>query len=231
MKRAGTIVMLVLLAGGAWLGWRWLERHPQHNPFAPLSLAHPIGWATTDKLTALVDTPHACRAILTEGGVRFASAPPIGSGECRLNDRTRLDPSAMRLRPDQPNSTCAVAAGLILWQRNVVAPAAQRHFGQHVISFEHMGTTNCRRIAGGSRMSEHASGNAYDISAFRLSGGRRVTLLAGWAGKADEQAFLHEIRDGACDIFATTLSPDFNTAHRDHFHFDMAAREFGTVCR
>jgi hypothetical protein len=94
-----------------------------------------------------------------------------------------------------------------------------------------MGTTNCRRIAGGSRMSEHATGNAYDIAAFRLASGRRVSLIDGWAGKADEQAFLREVRNGACDIFATTLSPDFNTAHRDHFHLDMARREFGTVCR
>lgn len=231
MKRAGAIVLLLLLIGGAFAGWRWLERHPQHNPYAPFSLAHPIGWATSDKLTALVDTPFACRAILSDGGVRFAIEPAIGTGECRLNDRTRLDVSAMRLRPDQPNSTCAVAAGLILWQRKVVAPAAQRHFGQRVISMEHLGTTNCRRIAGGSRMSEHASGNAYDIAAFRLASGRRVSLIDGWTGKADEQAFLREIRDGACAIFATTLSPDFNAAHRDHFHFDMAAREFGGVCR
>jgi hypothetical protein len=231
MKITVRLILILLVIAGAVAGWRWLERHPQHNPFAPFSLAHPVGWATTDKLTALVDTPHACRAILTDGGVRFATAPPIGSGECRLNDRTRLDSSAMRLRPDQPNSTCAAAAGLILWQRNVVAPAAQRHFGQRVISFEHLGTTNCRRIAGGSRMSEHATGNAYDISAFRLSGGRRVTLLNGWTGKADEQAFLRDIRNGACDIFGTTLSPDFNTAHRDHFHFDMANRSYGSVCR
>lgn len=231
MKIAVRLILLLTLIGGAWFGWRWLERHPQHNPYAPLSLAHPIGWATTDKLTALVDTPFACRTILTEGGVRFAAEPPIGTGECRLNDRTRLDLSAMRLRPDQPNSTCAAAAGLILWQREIVAPAAQRHLGQRVISFEHMGTTNCRRIAGGSRMSEHATGNAYDIAAFRLASGRRVSLIDGWTGKADEQAFLRDIRNGACDIFGTTLSPDFNTAHRDHFHFDMARREFGTVCR
>lgn len=231
MKRVGTIFLLLILIGGAVAGWRWLERHPQHNPYAPFSLAHPIGWATTDKLTVLVETPFACRAVLSDGGVRFAAARPIGSGECRLNDRTRLAASSITLRPDQPNSTCAAAAGLILWQRKIVAPAAERHLGQRVISFEHLGTTNCRRIAGGSRMSEHATGNAYDISAFRLSSGRRITLVGGWNGKADEQAFLHEIRHGACDIFATTLSPDFNTAHRDHFHFDMAAREFGTVCR
>jgi hypothetical protein len=27
------------------------------------------------------------------------------------------------------------------------------------------------------------------------------------------------------------LSPDYNAAHRDHFHFDQATRGFGSVCR
>lgn len=148
MRIAARLLLLLLVIGGAVTGWRWLERHPQHNPYAPFRFDHAIGWATADKLTALVETPYACRAILTEGGVRFATQPAIGTGDCRLNDRTRLDISAIRLRPDQPNSTCAVAAGLLLWQREFVAPAAERHFGQRVISFEHMGTTNCRRIAG-----------------------------------------------------------------------------------
>lgn len=231
MKRAGTIILLLLMLGGAVGALRWLDRHPQHNPFAPFRLSHPIGWATADKLTALVATPTACHLMLHAGGVRFTVREATGSGACRLTDRTRLDAYAMRLHPNQPDSTCAVAAGLLLWHRDIVTPAAARHFGERVISLEHMGTTNCRRIAGGSRMSEHATGNAYDIAAFRLTSGRRVALIDGWDGKADEQAFLRDVRDGACAIFGTTLSPDFNAAHADHFHFDMAARDFGAVCR
>lgn len=231
MSRARRLLLMLALVAGAIMGWRWLIAHPQHNPFTPLRLDHPVGGATKSKLTALVENFDACRAILRDGGVRFATEAAIGSGECRLNDRTRLDRASITLHPNQPNSTCAVAAGLMLWERNVVAPAATSHLGQRVVSFEHMGTTNCRPIAGGSRMSEHSTGNAFDVSAFRLASGRRITLIAGWDGKADEQAFLREVRNGACDIFGTTLSPDFNAAHRDHFHFDMAARNFGTVCR
>lgn len=231
MRQLGSLFVLLALVASALLGWRWLQAHPQHNPFAPLRLADPVGWATAGKLMAMVENANACRAILRDGSARFATEPAIGSGACRLDDRTRLDASSLRLRPNQPNSTCAVAAGMILWQREVVAPAAERHLGQRVASFEHMGTTNCRNIAGGGRMSEHATGNAFDISAFRLTSGRRITVIAGWQGKADEQAFLRAVRDGACDIFGTILSPDFNAAHRDHFHFDMAPREFGSVCR
>jgi hypothetical protein len=231
MRLAVRLMLVLGLVIAGWLGWRWLDAHPQHNPYAPLRLDQPVGWATAGKLTAMVEASGQCRAMLRDGGVRFSSSPAIGSGACRLDDRTRLDAGAVRLRPDQPHSTCAVAAGLILWQRRVVAPAAERHLGQRVTAFEHMGTTNCRSIAGSSRMSEHATGNAFDISAFRLASGRRITLLAGWNGKADERAFLREVRNGACTIFGTTLSPDFNAAHHDHFHFDMADREFGAVCQ
>ena len=38
-----------------------------------------------------------------------------------------------------------------------------------------------------------------------------------------ERAFLREIRDGACDLFRVVLGPDYNAAHRDHFHLDMGA--------
>ena len=31
-------------------------------------------------------------------------------------------------------------------------------------------------------------------------------------------------RDGACRVFSTVLSPDYNAAHRDHLHLDTANR-------
>lgn len=231
MRGAGCLVLLLAAAAAAWFGWRWLEAHPQHNPYAPLALSHPVGRATANKLMALVENSDQCRAMLTAADVRFTASPAVGSGACRVEDRTRLDASSLPLRPDQPHSTCAMAAAMLLWQREVVAPAAQLHLGQRVVRFDHLGTTNCRTIGGGDRMSEHATGNAFDIAGFRLASGRRITLLGGWDGKADEQAFLRAVRDGACAIFGTTLSPDYNTAHRDHFHFDMAQRGYGTVCR
>jgi hypothetical protein len=49
-------------------------------------------------------------------------------------------------------------------------------------------------------------------------------VLRDWDGDADERAFLSAVRNGACDLFATVLSPDYNEAHRDHLHLDQAAR-------
>ena len=71
------------------------------------------------------------------------------------------------------------------------------------------------------RMSQHATANAIDISGFRLADGRSITLLRDWDGDTAKAAFLREVRDGLCDWFNITLSPDYNRLHADHFHADM----------
>ena len=63
--------------------------------------------------------------------------------------------------------------------------------------------------------------NALDVSAFRLDDGRRVSVLDGWQGPAEQQAFLAQVQEGACALFRGVLGPDYNAAHRNHFHLDM----------
>ncbi|MGB3738299.1 MAG: extensin family protein, partial [Pontixanthobacter sp.] len=96
----------------------------------------------------------------------------------------------------------------------------------------HYGAYSCRRLYGRTegRWSEHATGNAIDIAGFVLDDGTRVMVLDDWSGSSDRALFLKDVRDDACDVFGTVLSPDFNAAHRDHFHFDQAGQDWG-VCR
>lgn len=42
--------------------------------------------------------------------------------------------------------------------------------------------------------------------------------------------FLHEIHASGCRIFGTTLGPEANEAHRNHFHVDMAERKVRKIC-
>ena len=50
-------------------------------------------------------------------------------------------------------------------------------------------------------------------------------MVRDWdSADARKAAFLRDIRDGACGMFTTVLSPDYNAAHRDHFHLDQANR-------
>ncbi len=115
-----------------------------------------------------------------------------------------------------------------MWEWNVVQPAALRHFGERVTRIDHLGSYNCRRLYGreSGDYSEHATADAVDIAGFRLSDGKRISVLNDWKEGDDPAtaAFLREVRDGACDLFSTVLSPDYNAAHADHFHLDQAER-------
>jgi len=44
------------------------------------------------------------------------------------------------------------------------------------------------------------------------------------------KAFLLEAHEAACHIFGTTLGPEANADHRNHFHVDMAARKYKKIC-
>ena len=109
-----------------------------------------------------------------------------------------------------------------------VQPAARMSFDQPVVKIETMGTYSCRNIYGGrsGRLSQHAFANAVDVSAFILADGRRVSVLGDWKGKQDAQKFLRLIHTSACKRFGTVLSPDYNQAHADHFHFDMSGNNY-----
>ncbi len=221
------VIILAALGGG---GWLWLQDHPQHNPWAPFDLRHPVGWTTAHKLAALREDVPTCRAALTTSEVPFAALPATGEGPCARPDRTQL--SEYPLAPDTPAVTCPVAAALEIWRTKTVEPAAQEIFGSGIARIEHLGAYNCRRIrgTGSTAWSQHATANAIDIAAFILEDGRRVSVLDDWEGDGAEAQFLRQVRDGGCGVFSTVLSPDFNAAHADHFHFDQTSR-WAKVCR
>lgn len=231
-RRFDAIAIALLLAAAALLlGRTWLEEHPEHNPWAPLDLRDPRGWATEAKLGALRTDPDECRATLARSEVAFASLAATGEGECRREDRVTLADTA--LSPGDAQMTCAVAAGLSLWIEKDVQPLAENVLGSRVARIEQLGTYTCRRVYGAptGRWSEHATGNAIDIAAFVLADGRRISVLEDWAEEGEDGAFLRAVRDAACQSFGTVLSPDYNTAHADHFHFDQGrSPQFGS-CR
>lgn len=127
---------------------------------------------------------------------------------------------------------CPLALNLAIWTREAVQPAAKQVFGERVVRLESFGSYSCRNVKGrpqtaGTR-SEHATANAVDVSGFVLADGRRITVDSGWNGTDDERRFLRSVRAAACNRFRTVLSPDFNAAHHDHFHFDLGR---GPFCR
>jgi hypothetical protein len=50
------------------------------------------------------------------------------------------------------------------------------------------------------------------------------------AAKIAASQFLHQAHDDACKLFGTVLGPDTNAAHHNHFHLDMKARKYRSIC-
>jgi hypothetical protein len=118
--------------------------------------------------------------------------------------------------------TCPLAVALTVWEREVVRPAVRAELHTSLAGLDHYGTYNCRPIAGTDRSSQHATANAVDVAAFRLAHGPAVTVARDWHGQGARAAFLRRVHDGGCRAFGTTLGPDYNAAHHDHLHLDMA---------
>jgi hypothetical protein len=182
-------------------------------------------------------TPEAriCLGNLKAASVRFQSLPNQNySGGCRTIDTVKL----LDFGTDATNlgaMTCPLASNFSAWARYAVRPAAKQYLGSELVRIETMGTYSCRNINGGrsGRLSEHARANAVDISAFVLQDGRRISVLNGWNGSQSERDFLRRIRASACKRFGTVLSPDYNAAHANHLHFDMAKsmKDGSSYCR
>ena len=234
MKRLRRIIVRVLVLGLAGLGalllYGYGRSHPQDLPWTPLDLSQPVGAFTGRKLAALVGQGEQCRRLLERAGVRFSAlAPRAPLAQCGYSDAVRFAPGgALRLgyRPGDLGTSCPVAAALALWEWHVVQPAALEHFSSEVAAIEHFGSYSCRRLYGRDQgaWSEHARANAVDIGGFVLADGRRISVARDWRDEGPRGRFLRDVRDGGCALFATVLSPDYNRAHSDHFHFDQAER-------
>lgn len=176
-----------------------------------------------------------CLSDLKSKSVRFSALPNQSfDGGCRTIDTVKL----MDFGTPTTNlgaMTCPLAAGFTAWAQHAVRPAARLYLGSEVVRIETFGTYSCRNVGGGrsGKLSEHAYGNAIDISAFVLKDGKRVSVLDGWRGDKAEQAFLRRLHQSACKRFGTVLGPDYNGAHANHFHFDMAhsMKDGSAYCR
>jgi hypothetical protein len=193
----------------------------RYDPFALPDLDETPHWLTRTQLKLLDLEPENCRIALARAGLNATFRPVKGVGTpCERSSTVVLSVlSKAHLKPEE--TRCNIAARLYMWEKHSVQPQAMLILGEPVTEILHFGSFSCRTISGSSYMSEHARANAIDISGFRLKSGKVISVLRDWHGASRESRFLHLVREGACDYFNLTLSPDYNTAHKDHFHLDM----------
>jgi hypothetical protein len=86
-----------------------------------------------------------------------------------------------------------------------------------------------RNSQSGARLSEHAKGNAIDISAFVLADGTTLAVLDDWDGP--DARLMRRLHASACGPFGTVLGPNADRHHQDHFHLDVASYRSGSFCQ
>lgn len=226
MTQAFRRVWFTILIGatGIFLGLALLEY------IKPFDLDEPPGYFTKLHLQLLTRDPERCFAALERNKVAFRRAQPEKrENGCGYDDAAHLMNSSVRYGSNIM-LRCPAMLGVLLWERHVVQTAAREHFGKKVTAIRHAGTYACRTInrEKGGRLSEHAYANAIDISGFTLEDGNTLTLSKDWKDEGPKGRFLRDVRNGACRIFGTVLSPEHDAAHRNHFHVDMRLAD---VCR
>lgn len=244
---AAVVLAVAGIAGTA----TWQKLPPRLDPWAALDVREaPAPVVTKMKLARLQRERRMCDAALATAGLRVARVAHVQAAKsCPLTDVIHVAPEN-RVFGSGFHATCPLAVALAMFVRHTLQPAARRHLGAEIARIEHLGTYSCRPIRGEgtgngtAEMSEHASANAIDITGFVTRDGRRVRVATDWKkttsvvpaadgvasddSESAEAKFLRAVRDGACDLFHGVLGPEFNAAHRSHFHLDLGRRR---VCR
>ncbi|MDO6734902.1 extensin family protein [Octadecabacter sp. 1_MG-2023] len=227
----GSVLFLVVVGGvfGALVAFF----HPdtplpdEWNPRAPLSVADPVSPLTTWKLRSAIEDPTQCVAILLDAAQAASIDPIEESADCHVRNRvnlTRVGEAGI----NEIATSCAIALRTAMWERHGLQPAARDILDSEVTTIRQIGSYNCRPIrttqGSSTRWSTHATAEAIDITGFDFSDGRRIRLIDDWGDGTEEADFLRAVRDSACTWFATTLGPDYNALHADHFHLQSRGR-------
>ncbi len=228
MRRRSPMVYFIILAFGAILFAAIDKSIPsQYLPWHKLDVEAPVGSATKTQLLRLALSPNAACQSAIEQAADFKTLaaephrpkPPCGWDVARLV----YGSTATKLSPGEATMQCPLAIASYIWLREVNA-AADRYLGAQLSQIHHAGSYTCRRQIGNSSQawSEHAFANAWDVTAFELDDGQIISVMRDWDGdNKNYRKFLRTAHDKACQIFRVTLGPEYNSAHKDHFHLDM----------
>ena len=178
------------------------------DDFTTVGVRPPSGQCTVD--------PKSVAKAVSLGKVR-------GKGACGIKDAWKVSAVGDVAFSTPAKLRCQMVGVTDTWIAKVLQPAARSTFGERVIKLRIAASYACRGRDNkrGAKISEHAFGNALDVSAFTLASGREVEVESGWQSGGKESSFLKQVHGRSCGTFTTVLGPDANAAHRNHFHFDL----------
>ncbi|KAA3500694.1 extensin [Rhizobium rhizogenes] len=180
----------------------------------------------------------ACLGALKEIGAEFKKLEPIRDEEqgCGIEAPIELSVVLPGIKLE-PSGTmrCETALALSRWTREMMLPAAALALPERkVTAIANASTYICRNrnSAETGKISEHAKGNAVDISTIAFDKGDPLVMKPRGEDGTPEGAFQRTITAAACLFFRTVLSPGSDATHQDHLHLDVLERKGGYLyCR
>ena len=178
------------------------------------------------------DPSSDCLADIDEAGVIWTqwdyTTQHDGNLACTIPEPVRVQSpiGGIRYRYVSNDNPTTMSMGCPLARSLVRLSAALREYD--IAEVIHIGTFNCRRISGTNELSQHAYGLAIDIYGVVDSQGRDYILERDWehdtdSPRTEKGRFLYELAHRMYDerIFNIILTPNFNSAHDNHFHVDL----------
>lgn len=203
---------------------------PRPKPDKPPASASAAGrgtrLASVNPVERVPDDP-ACVGALTGAGVQFEILPSNENGSCGLTQPLKIASTGKEGVRFSPAAVmgCPQTRAVLAWLEKTVQPAATASLGGPITGIQVADSYSCRgrNNAPGAKLSEHAAGNAIDISGFQIGTGKQARWVKVEARKNPddpEGKFLASVRQGACTYFTTVLGPG-QPDHDDHFHLDI----------
>ena len=201
---------ILLEAGAAWGG--------QATPGVAINTATPA------------DQIRQCLADLKAAEVEFQDLGSVTKEGCAVEGAIELDavasPFGKVTFPGKPTLGCVFARQFTSFVRNAAAPLTFAYLRAKLTAIDTGAGLVCRTRynAPGEKISEHAKGDAIDVTAFRLENGKALTVKDASASGEIDGVWIKTIRATGCGYFTTILGPGSNEAHKDHLHFDYEMR-------
>lgn len=180
----------------------------------------------------------ACLTELKTLGAEFKTVDPIKGDEngCGIASPVELSSVGQGIKLD-PSGTmrCETALALSRWTKEMLVPAAKLSMpGRKITALANASTYVCRNrnSTENGKISEHAKGNAVDISSIVFDKGEPLIMKPRAEDGTLEGAFQRTVTTAACLFFKTVLSPGSDATHQDHLHLDVLERKGGYLyCR
>lgn len=200
-------------------------------PVPPVPQARPV-----QRLAVLMPASPPQRATLAEGceaslltvKARFEPVSREAEREgCHIEQPVRLlsvsTPSGDISLPEGPVFNCRFAREFALWLSDTGSAVVLAQTKEKLAKVATGPGFECRRRNGDTtaKMSEHAIGNAVDITTITLASGRTIHMADAINPASPSYPVLRALRTTACGYFSTVLGPGANAAHKEHFHFDL----------